>query len=232
MNWRKRLNTRFGMCIWGVMSIATVIFMGKRTNFKAIQIQEQSKRENFVYMKYDWNSKSVAVMLFVVILSLCNGYIAALKAVSDIAWLELSIAYVCLLSAAMIDYKLHIIPNVIAFLLIGSRGIVLLFEIISGTFLFINLADSILGCMLCFLMLMATDKLFPGGIGKGDIKLLSALGFLCGVYAVFSTLLLSLFCCVMVSIILLLMKKVSLKEYLPFGPFIWLGYMCMILFAY
>ncbi len=224
------MNTKVGMCIWGFLSIITVVFMGKRTNLKAMQILNE--QEKLTYTKYTLNPISITIWLFIVTLSLCDGYVVAVKAVSDIAWLELTVSYICLLSAAMIDYKLHIISNMIVFLLIGSRTLILLYEIFSGIFLFVNFLDSVLGCVLCFLLLIIADKIFPGGIGKGDIKLLSGLGFSCGTYTVFSTLLLSLICCIIMSIILLLMKRVSLKDSLPFGPFIWMGYICMILFAY
>lgn len=223
------MNRWLGMCIWGLLSAALCIYMAKRTNQRAVQEYPEDKK---VHLSYVWNRRMIAMLWGIVLLSLCGGYAASEKAVSYTAWVELTLSYAAVLSAAVMDYKLNIIPNRIPLFLMVSRGAVLLYELLSDTFVMENLISSVLGFVVCLLVFLTAGKVFPGGIGKGDIKLLAALGFSCGVYTVFSTLLLALFCCVIVSVILMIMKKVTLKDYLPFGPFIWMGYLCMILLAY
>lgn len=203
--------------------------MAKKTNQRAVSGYPEDRK---IDVPYIWNRPVISAFCGILLLSLCGGYAASEKAVSHIAWTQLTLSYAAVLCAAVIDYKLNIIPNRISIFLMVSRGAVILYEMLSDTFVMENLISSVLGCVVCLLVLLTAGKVFPGGIGKGDVKLLAALGFSCGLYTVFSTLLMALFCCVIVSVILLKMKKVTLKDYLPFGPFIWMGYLCMILLAY
>lgn len=66
-------------------------------------------------------------------------------------------------------------------------------------------------------------------IGMGDIKLLAVLGFGCGI--MISIRLLSYACILggIVSLILLCLRVVKLKDTIPFGPFIIMGYFFAIL---
>lgn len=223
---------RIQIFIWGILSLVIAVYMAGSANRRIEQIIADENGDFLNFTKYVLNCKTVILLLIIFIISAYSGYVVSFKAVSNVAWIELIISYQILLSVMIIDYKLHIIPNQLSVLLIVSKGLLLMYELFFESFNSVSFIDGILGCVLCFLVLMGAGRIFPEGIGKGDIKLLSALGFLCGTYTVFSTLLLALFCCVIVSVILLFMKKVSIKDCLPFGPFIWMGYVCMILLAY
>lgn len=88
-----------------------------------------------------------------------------------------------------------------------------------------------MGALLCGVVLGIADKASKGGIGKGDIKLLMAHGFLCGTNIVFSTLLLALLCCAVFSAGMVLLKKCTAKDHLAFGPFLYVGYAVMLFFT-
>lgn len=220
------------VCIWEVMSLIIIICMVINSNCRIEQIMEKANESDSYFIKYVWNFKSVMIFWVIILISMYIGYIVSLKAVSDIAWIELNISFQLLLGAMVVDYKLHIIPNIFPSVMAVSKILILAYEMIDSQIDSAILLNCVLGGILCFAVLTGAERIFPGGIGKGDIKLLAAFGFFCGTYIVFSVLLWALLCCLVVSGILLLLKKISLKDYLPFGPFIWTGYVCMILFMY
>jgi prepilin signal peptidase PulO-like enzyme (type II secretory pathway) len=92
------------------------------------------------------------------------------------------------------------------------------------------LISSLIGGLLCMVLLVIANKISKGGIGAGDIKLLSAVGFVLGLYPVLSAMLFSLLGFILLSALLLLAKKCSLKDQLPFGPFIYVGFLvyCLV----
>lgn len=215
------MNTLIHSMLWGILSAGTVLYMAKETN-------RLSEGE----LPYRWEKRTAVLFCLCVAVSLLAGYAAAKKSVSVIAWILLTCCYMAVLGSAVIDWKLKIIPNKISGFLLISKFIVILYEIFVMKAGMQDIYSSLLGCILCFLILKFAGALSHGGIGNGDVKLLSALGFVCGIYIVFTTLILSLLCCAAVSIVLVSTKKANLKVQLPFGPFILAGYLGMIFFIY
>lgn len=170
----------------------------------------------------------ISIAVLIALSGLC-GFIVSKHAISIIAIIEIGMCYLAVLGAAIIDLKTKTIPNYIPFMLIGIRLIIFLFEVFYFDSALSGLASSLIGCFLCVLLLIIANKFSKGGIGAGDIKLLSGVGFMCGVYVVFSTLLIALICCLVVTVILLALKKQTAKGHLPFGPFIYMGYAIMCL---
>ena len=83
--------------------------------------------------------------------------------------------------------------------------------------------------MVSFLILGIANKLSKGGIGLGDVKLLSCIGFMCDIYIVIKTLTLALLACICILGVLLILKKQTVKDHLPFAPFIHIGFIGMCL---
>ena len=136
-----------------------------------------------------------------------------------------------ILGAAVIDEKMRIIPNFIPGIMVLSSLVIVAIKALMGGNVGIDLAGAILGALLCGVVLGIADKASKGGIGKGDIKLLMAHGFLCGTNIVFSTLLLALLCCAVFSAGMVLLKKCTAKDHLAFGPFLYVGYAVMLFFT-
>ena len=61
-----------------------------------------------------------------------------------------------------------------------------------------------------------------------DIKLLAALGLMGGVTIVGGTIFFAMLPCALVSAGLLITKKKTMREAIPFGPFLLIGYMLTI----
>ena len=133
-----------------------------------------------------------------------------------------------LLAAAVFDYKVYIIPNAVPCFLIITKLLVLAWMAVSGGDAGAEAIGSAVGCILCFVILTAAGRLSKGGVGKGDVKLLSSLGFACGIYPAMITMTLALVLCAGFALVLVGLKKASWKEHIPFGPFIYLGYLIMV----
>lgn len=147
---------------------------------------------------------------------------------------KMLIALVCLVGSACVDYRAHRIPNLFPAVMAVS-GVVLLAvgyftQQVGATSYIVSSAIAAGGCVL---FLTVASFLSKGGIGAGDIKLLGALGLLCGVYTICETAFISITLCALSSIPLLLLKKKTIKGALPFGPFVLIGFAAsVILFSF
>ncbi len=136
-----------------------------------------------------------------------------------------------LIVISVIDYKHTIIPDglIIFGLIIG-----LIYRLILPLFLRlkISLTGSILGLLVGggFFLLIAI--VFSGGMGGGDIKLMSMLGLFLGVEKIIMVTFLSFFIGAIFILPLLLSKKKSRKDMIPFGPFIALSALVTMLYYY
>lgn len=80
------------------------------------------------------------------------------------------------------------------------------------------------GALLAGLIFFIILILSKGGIGQGDVTLISAIGFILGPYYVLVNIILSFFLGSIISIFLLLTKMKNRKDPIPFGPFIILAF--------
>ncbi|WP_165771899.1 prepilin peptidase [Bacillus cereus] len=92
--------------------------------------------------------------------------------------------------------------------------------------------DSLIGGVMICIVLYFAQIIFPNGLGGGDVKLLSLLGFIVGVKAIFIVLCFasSLGLCFLG--IGMLLKRMTARQPLPFGPFIALGMVCYLIIVY
>lgn len=120
-----------------------------------------------------------------------------------------------LVIVAFIDFIYKLIPNklVIAIMLLGALS--LIFRDITVTN---AISGMIAGGVIFFLL-----ALVPGAIGGGDVKLVFALGLFVGLRGILTTIMLTFIIASVVSIILILCKIKTTKEYIPLGPFIAVG---------
>lgn len=211
------MNVIVGTVVWGLLSVGVSIAMAAITN-------ERSEEKKL----YTWEKKTASMLMGCLIVSLVAGYTAAVKSSSVPAWIVLSISYMAVLGASVIDYKLQVIPNAIPCFLLVGKLLVILFELCCMEEVKWDILSSLAGFAVCFAVLMIAGRFTRGGIGKGDVKLLASLGFACGVYMTFVTLTIALLYCAAVSLMLVFTKKLSWKDHLPFAPFIFMGYLSMI----
>ncbi len=216
--------------IYTIMSVAIVLLMSIKTNKRLTGIQPDENDELIKSTPYTTKEIAIVTLILAIISAIC-GYMISKNAISLIANIQIGVCYMASLAAAVIDIKTHTIPNFITISIICVRVLVFIYEVIFTDTALSYLLSSVVGCLLCAILLIIANRVSKGGIGGGDIKLLSGIGLMCGIYVVFSTLLLSLIACVIVSAILVAVKKKKIKEHLPFGPFIYLGMVVMCAFT-
>jgi prepilin signal peptidase PulO-like enzyme (type II secretory pathway) len=140
-------------------------------------------------------------------------------------------ATLALSSAAAYDFKTRLIPNFIPFALIALRMALFATELIFGGSAIARILDSFIGLVASSALLLISSKLSKGGVGAGDVKLFAALGFMCGLRAVLSTLLAALIFASIVGIALFALKKKSSKDSVPFAPFAAAGFSAAVALA-
>lgn len=172
------------------------------------------------------------IMLFSVVITIGAAFtVWRLVAVSHdvLNVLKLSVALVCLTGSACVDYIEHRIPNLFP----GVLAVLAMLFLAAGFLIKQDGASayvfsSVFAALACSVCLIVSNFLSHQGIGLGDIKLITALALMGGVYIAGGTLFFSMTACALVSSCLLITKKKTMKEAVPFGPFILLGYMLTI----
>ena len=127
-----------------------------------------------------------------------------------------------LLVCSVIDIRLQIIPNVISLPMIAMSPIVAIIhpdlDLYSSTIGIIAGGGSLY--LISWLYYLFRKEI---GLGMGDVKLLGAIGGWLGYQAIIPTVFVGSITGSLVGVLLLLMKKGSLKMAVPFGPFLSIG---------
>ena len=125
--------------------------------------------------------------------------------------------FAVLVTAAFIDYRHSIIPDEL--IIAGCvLGLPLLF--LSGPG---QLVDGLIGFLVAGLLFLLIAVVSRGGLGGGDIKLAALMGLYLGFPDIFIALFSAFLLGALVSIVMLALGKKSLKDAVPFGPFLALG---------
>ena len=199
-------------------------FVGILANWFNTKLPEYKKvltKERYNHLKENVRP-NYFIIIFNVLIYIALIYVLGIKKeiIENITLFKYLIITPFLLSIFRVDYKYKIIPNRIN-LILFEIGLVFLF--IQGI-ININIAiNMILGMLIgagAFMLItiiggLATKK---DSMGWGDVKLMGVLGLLLGVTNITIVMVLSFFIGAIISIVLLIFKKV--KEYIPFGPFI------------
>lgn len=181
------------------------------------------------FTKSNWKS-----MLFICCVSLLCSFAAGLSYHSGTGVLDLcrqvAVALV-LLAAMVIDSKTCLIPNVLILSSLGMGSLILGLEFVFvREDFFGSLIMSLSGLICCVVLFYVLSVLTKDGLGMGDVKLISGIGFLLGFAVTLMLVLCSLILCVLVSIVLVFGKKKNKNDKIPFGPFLFFGYIVMFLF--
>ena len=127
-----------------------------------------------------------------------------------------------LLSAFVIDYRLQIIPNRLN---LTMFEIGLIFTFVQGIFNINAAIDMFLGSLTgagIFLLITLIGGAIAGkeAMGFGDVKLMGALGLFFGWMNMIAISLIAFLLAAVISIVLIVTKRRKSDEYIPFGPFI------------
>lgn len=134
-----------------------------------------------------------------------------------------------LAAAAAVDLKQTIIPNKLIFIGLIVRVIIYVVELLFYNEIFVpQLISDVIGFAIGFGILCIASVVSKGALGFGDVKLFGVIGLMTGAICTYSTLIFGLLLSVIVSVVLMIAKKKSRKDSIPFGPFIFAGYIIAI----
>lgn len=129
-----------------------------------------------------------------------------------------------------IDLKEKIIPNQMILVgLVFWAALMLLEILLAGTEWKALLSFSLLGGCLFGGILMIIALIVKSALGMGDVKMFFVIGLLYGLVDTYTILLFTMAIMAVISIILLLFKKVTTKTAIPMAPFTVLGFLLCVL---
>ncbi len=125
---------------------------------------------------------------------------------------------------AWIDQHERRIPNRILLLLLGIRAVILAAEwILVPSMGLALLISSALGLLLGGGLFLIAHLISRGGVGMGDVKLFAVIGTYVGAGSIMPLVFLTALAAALYSLVMLALKKVSMKEEIPFAPFVLAG---------
>ncbi len=132
-----------------------------------------------------------------------------------------TVCIVLFIWASCIDLKVFILPDWITLPLIAS-GVI--FNSFSENY-FCSSTDSWLGILIGYGLIRLVDECYfklkkQHGIGQGDAKLLAAIGAILGWQTIFPILSFAAILGLIVGLFLIRFKHLTLKNQIPFGPFL------------
>lgn len=135
---------------------------------------------------------------------------------------------VCLLSllwpVAYTDFKEYRIPN--EFIIFGliCRGIIIPFELIfAGDMVWHLLLSEVIAAMALVLASFLCKLCIKNSVGAGDIKLFVVMGLMLSLDGIWSAIFMTLIISFFISVFVLISKRKTRKDTIPFGPSIALG---------
>ena len=182
-------------------------------------------------LKPEKQTQWAAALLLAAAGGFASGYMLVLRAGTyPPNLLRLVLLGTLLTAAAYIDALSHKIPNWIVLCTAAVfAGCTVLDFVLSGTDAVPMALNSVLAAAVFFVVFFLVRLASRGGVGYGDIKMITAAALILGVYGTFSFLLVSHVLAAVAAIALLVSKKATRKDGLPFGPFFYLGYLVTIL---
>ena len=131
---------------------------------------------------------------------------------------------------AYIDLKKKIIPNKLLLCGVIFWGIAVAIEVFAAKIpAKQTLTFSLLGALIIGGILLVIALLVKTALGMGDVKLFTVLGLLYGLFDTYSILLYTIIIMAVISVILLIAKKVDRKTAVPMAPFAVLGFLINVL---
>ena len=182
-------------------------------------------------LKPEKQTQWAAALLLAAAGGFASGYMLVLRAGTyPPNLLRLVLLGTLLTAAAYIDALSHKIPNwIVLCTAVVFAGCTVLDFVLSGTDAVPMALNSVLAAAVFFVVFFLVRLASRGGVGYGDIKMITAAALILGIYGTFSFLLVSHVLAAVAAIALLVSKKATRKDGLPFGPFFYLGYLVTIL---
>jgi leader peptidase (prepilin peptidase) / N-methyltransferase len=126
---------------------------------------------------------------------------------------------VALLILLATDLDQRLLPDLLTLPMIAVAAVVLVLgwsPLLAGKDLAI--VSGVVAAIAAPAFLFVTDKLLRGALGGGDLKLAVSLGLLCGITRFFVGFLLASIVFAVILLVLIVLRRLSLRTAVPFGP--------------
>ncbi len=214
-----------------VMEIFLIILYFKKLDiFSNVYIEQDSS--SFSLIKLNIKTYIYIVMNIVSVVLLGSSLLLVNQVSNILNMIKLIVLMGILAAAAVVDLKKTIIPNFLIMIGLIVRVVIYVMEWLFYNDIFVpQLFSDLLGFGIGFGILFIASVLFRGAIGFGDVKLFGVIGFMSGAICTYSTLIFCLLISTIISFILIIIKKKNRKDSIPFGPFIFGGYVIAIILS-
>lgn len=147
-----------------------------------------------------------------------------------------NIKRICLLSilwpVALIDFQSCRIPNEFIIFGLVCRVLLILPELfLGGRSVGITILTEIIACGAIVLAAVLCRLCIKNSIGAGDIKLFIVMGMMLGLDGIWGAIFMALVVSFFISIVLIISKKKTRKDTIPFGPAIVIGTYLSVFFT-
>ena len=214
------------------------LFIGEFVNWMNKRLSEEKKvfsKDLFVEYKNEFKPNYILMIIVSLIyIGLLYRYGLQNSFIKNLDLIKYLILIPMLLSVAVIDYKLQIIPNRLNLTMFEIGLIFAFLHSFTDVAITINMLLGMLVGGGIFLLITLLGGLVYGkeAMGLGDVKLMGALGLYFGLTNIIIVSLLSFLIGAVLSILLLVFKIKKMDEYIPFGPFIVIGAFITIFIPY
>ena len=211
--------------LWYVLAGVIGLFVGQFVDWCNERLPEYKKIFSRDFFK-DYLKRCKPKYILIIIMAVAYIFLLYRYADDIISLLKYAFLIPMLLSAFMIDLKLQIIPNRLTLTIFEFGFIFTFLEVILNVNAGIGvLKNSLLGMIVgagIFLLITCIGGLIAGkeAMGFGDVKLMGALGLYFGWVNIIIISVLAFLFAAIVSIVILILRRKKMNEYIPFGPFI------------
>ena len=144
-------------------------------------------------------------------------------------WFRFICAFVLLTYASVIDWKTHKIPNMVSGLMLATAICTDAVDFLSGRpSAGAWILSSLIAAIIVFIFFVFCRLVSKGGIGFGDIKLVTVLALICGFRGIIYVLVFSEISALLAAVAALLLKKMGLRDGMPFAPFFLAGFIITV----
>lgn len=131
------------------------------------------------------------------------------------------------------DIKLRIVPNLLVAIGFGFRLVLYIVEFFTSRDEFFNILKSdLIGFAFGFGFLLIVCLISRQAIGFGDVKLFGLIGITIGLQGTYMTLFIALVFSLIYGIVKIIKKQGNRKSQIPFGPFVFLGYLVVTFLSF
>ena len=178
--------------------------------------------------------KNKSFFFVLTVTALLSAVTVALLYNNGTQWLALCkyvVVLLALFSVMVIDKYTHLIPNAIVLFILGAGAIMYFVEfLLYREQIIVSIITGAAGLIICVVLFYVMGRLTKNGIGMGDIKLIAAMGWILGLSVTMFTVLFALIISCFAAVVLLFRKKKNKNDRIPFGPFLFFGYILLLIF--